>query len=82
MLQAVLSGSGIGLADRSLLADDLARGELIAPFGIDIPTGWNSYLVWSEDREEVEAASLFREWLLAAAAPGALDPSPEDPGFA
>lgn len=69
VLQAVLSGLGIGLADRSLLEPELQRGELIAPFDIEIPTGWSSYLVWSKDREEPEAAALFRKWLLNAAVP-------------
>jgi LysR family glycine cleavage system transcriptional activator len=79
-IQAALAGQGVALARLALIADMLARGELIEAFGaqarIDTPFGY-WLLRWPSRRERPELQA-FENWLLAQAADTrrALEPTP------
>jgi len=44
-IEAALAGDGVALARRSLVADDLARGRLVAPLQETVPSGLSYWLV-------------------------------------
>jgi LysR family glycine cleavage system transcriptional activator len=60
LIEAILSGHGIGLARHSLISDELKTGRLIAPFGAPQPTASRYHLLTSPDRRRLpEIASLL-----------------------
>jgi LysR family glycine cleavage system transcriptional activator len=68
-IQAALAGQGVALARLSLVAESMANGDLIEPFG---PAGrqWSALCYWlvplgGSTRPEVAA---FSQWVLAQAA--------------
>lgn len=68
-IQAALSGQGIALARWALVADPLARGDLVEPFG---PAGrarspFAYWLVRWPGRRERPELQAFEAWLLAQA---------------
>ena len=67
-LQAAVAGQGIALASSALLADDLATGRLVRPFGDLAVPGPNRFsVVCPEATAEREKIAMFREWALAEA---------------
>ncbi len=63
-LQAAIDGAGFVLGWRSLAADDVAAGRLIAPFGQVLPLGSAFYLVYPQAHAARPRVRAFREWLL------------------
>lgn len=60
LIEAILSGHGIGLARHSLTSEELKNGRLIAPFGSPQPTASRYHLLTSPDRRRLpEVASLL-----------------------
>ncbi|WCK79127.1 LysR substrate-binding domain-containing protein [Agrobacterium fabrum] len=60
LIEAILSGHGIGLARHSLISDELKSGRLIAAFGTPQPTASLYHLLTSPDRRRLpEIASLL-----------------------
>lgn len=74
LIEATLAGQGISLVRRSLVADELANGRLLMPFGSPQPTPSRYHLVTSpERRRQPEIAFLLallrgRETAIGAAA--------------
>jgi LysR family glycine cleavage system transcriptional activator len=69
-LEAALAGDGIALARRSLVADDLARGRLIAPCKGTVPSGLAYWFVSATDpanRPAIRALKSFLAQQLTAA---------------
>jgi LysR family transcriptional regulator, glycine cleavage system transcriptional activator len=70
-LQAAAAGQGVALASSALIADDLATGRLVRPFGRLAVRGPYGFFIVSPlaaaDRGKIVA---FREWALAEAAIG------------
>lgn len=67
-IDAAVDGLGVALGVKPLVAQDIAAGDLVAPFDIEVESGFAYYLVCDEaiaDRPQVEA---FRTWLLREAA--------------
>ena len=62
-LEAALAGDGVALARRSLVADDLARGRLVAPFRSGVPSGLAYWFVSAYDPESRPAIARLREFL-------------------
>jgi LysR family transcriptional regulator, glycine cleavage system transcriptional activator len=62
-LEAALAGDGIALARRTLVADDLARGRLVAPFRLAVPSGLAYWLVSVREPEQLPAIALLRTFL-------------------
>ncbi|MFA0656184.1 LysR family transcriptional regulator [Vibrio sp. 10N.222.49.C12] len=59
--QAAVDGLGIALGSYPLVADDLERGNLIAPFGF-VPSG-HQYILLTQDSNHEEPESPFVVWL-------------------
>ena len=60
LIEAILSGHGIGLTRHSLISEELKSGRLIAPFGTPQPTASRYHLLTSPDRRRLpEVASLL-----------------------
>lgn len=62
-IQAAVAGQGVILLNRVLVADALARGVLVAPFGpeLDVP-GWT--LLRHQDRRASAAQQAVWDWLV------------------
>lgn len=56
-------GQGIALMSKALIADELARGRLVQPFGPDLHAK-PFYLVYPEERLREPAIAAVREWVL------------------
>jgi len=64
-LEAAMSGLGVVVANRILVAPHLEAGRLAVPFDVDLPSTRGYYLVYPEDRANQPKVVAFREWLLA-----------------
>lgn len=62
-LEAALAGDGVALARRSLVADDLRRGRLIAPFRQSVPSGLAYWFVSAFDPGDRPAIGRLRTFL-------------------
>lgn len=64
MLEAALAGLGVAIAPRQLVADDLASGRLLAPWGfVETPA---RLALWVPRRRLDRRAQALAEWLRAA----------------
>jgi len=66
-IEAALLGHGLALALDTLVADDLAAGTLIAPFGLSLPVPQTYALVSPPEHATRPALRAFRSWLLGHA---------------
>jgi len=64
VIQAALSGLGIGLVPRILVLQELAEGSLQIPCGRPVAVDQGHYLCYRADRIGLPAFSAFREWIL------------------
>lgn len=62
-IQAAIAGQGVALGRRVLVADDLAHGHLVRPFGPDCPTEGSWYFVTTPEAGERPAIAAFLAWL-------------------
>ncbi len=67
MLDAVENHQGFALGRTPLVADDINRGLLVAPFDIKIKGLMSYYLVYPENTEGDQKLQMIRQWLLAEA---------------
>ncbi|TVP89273.1 MAG: LysR family transcriptional regulator [Pseudomonadaceae bacterium] len=68
LLEAALSGLGVAIAPQLLVADDLAAGRLLAPWGF---VSTENYLsLWVPARQPQAAARELAEWLKEALCAG------------
>jgi LysR family glycine cleavage system transcriptional activator len=65
-VQAATAGKGIVLVRRSLAADELASGRLVAPLVQGLSKGTAYYLVYLPENMVQPAVRAFRAWLLEA----------------
>jgi LysR family glycine cleavage system transcriptional activator len=61
-IQAVIAGQGVGLLDPMLIADELASGALIQPFGPVLP-GYRCFLVYPEPAAESDKIAAVHSWI-------------------
>jgi len=61
-IQAAIAGQGVALLDLMLIADELASGALVQPFGPVLP-GYRCFLVYPEAATESERIAAARSWL-------------------
>jgi LysR family glycine cleavage system transcriptional activator len=62
-LEAVIAGQGVMLAWQLLVADALADGRLVAPFGISARSGLGYYLVSAQGRRPSPKVLAFKRWI-------------------
>jgi len=67
VVQAVIEGGAVGLADLDMIAADLAQGRLVRLFdvGVSMAPTYAYHLVYPEGSGEDARVVAFREWLLA-----------------
>ncbi len=79
-LQAAAAGQGVALASSAFLADDLATGRLVKPFG-DLAVGgpYAFFIVCPEATADREKVAVFRDWAIGRSGTGRLTPrAPRD----
>lgn len=68
-ISAAIGGQGVALMSRPLIADELAEGRLVQPFGPELE-GKPFYLVYPENRRDDPVIMAIRDWVLQV--PGGL----------
>ncbi|TCT01511.1 LysR substrate-binding domain-containing protein [Aquabacter spiritensis] len=68
VIGAAVAGLGIGIIRRTLIAEDLAKGRLVAPFSlcVGIPGGW--HLLHPPENGRRPEVRRFKDWIIAEAA--------------
>lgn len=61
-IQAALAGQGLALLSSKLIADELASGALLQPFGPVLP-GYRCYLVYPEEAASSQEIAAVRDWI-------------------
>ncbi|CAN5695828.1 transcriptional regulator GcvA [soil metagenome] len=64
LVRAALDGQGIALGRHTIVQNDLASGQLLRLFAIDLPCPSSYYLVYPARALEKPQVRAFREWLL------------------
>ncbi|WP_138379559.1 transcriptional regulator GcvA [Luteithermobacter gelatinilyticus] len=64
VIQAAINGEGVALGRGALVADALARGDLVAPFGVKIPCSYSYYVVSNKNASDQPKIRAFAHWLL------------------
>jgi LysR family glycine cleavage system transcriptional activator len=67
-VSAAVGGMGVALVNRSLVAQELAAGTLVAPFPHDLESELAFYLVYPARRAGEPGIAAFRDWLLGQVA--------------
>ena len=65
-VQAAIDGMGVAMGRTSYVQDDIAKGRLVVPFRIALPSNAGFYLVSPDGRRESAKLAAFRQWLIAA----------------
>jgi LysR family glycine cleavage system transcriptional activator len=71
-VQAAMEGLGVALGRTHLVEADILAGRLFAPFDMVLPQDAGYYVVTPEATADTPKITLFREWLMQSATPGAL----------
>lgn len=66
-LEAAIAGQGLALTSRFLVEDDIARGRLVALFGIELPAEAGFYVLSPKRPRHPEQSATVRRWLTGAA---------------
>lgn len=69
VVQAVIEGGAVGLADLAMIASDLAQGRLVRPFdiGVSVAGEYAYHLVCPESSGQDPRVLAFRAWMLGEA---------------
>jgi LysR family transcriptional regulator, glycine cleavage system transcriptional activator len=70
LMTAVLAGQGAGLLPAAIVASELAEGRLVRLADLVLIDDFAYYLVYPEASRGRAKIAAFREWIVAAAAPG------------
>ena len=65
-VQAAIDGLGVAMGRTSYVQDDIAKGRLVVPFKITLPTDAGFYLVSPAGRSDPPKLSAFRQWVIAS----------------
>ena len=63
VLQAAINGEGVALGRGALVADALAKGTLVEPFGDRMPSSFSYYLVSTKNTSDQYKIRVFKNWL-------------------
>ncbi|MGJ5175754.1 transcriptional regulator GcvA [Bradyrhizobium oligotrophicum] len=75
-IQAAIDGVGVALGRTAYVQDDIAKGRLVAPFEMVLPSDAGFYLVTPEGRTDPPKLKAFRLWLKSAAQQKGASPNP------
>lgn len=73
--EAAASGLGVAMGRSNLVADAIAAGRLVAPFGVELPADVAYYLVCPPESAGLAKVVAFRDWLLAEVGKAAAGPA-------
>ncbi|KRA00050.1 LysR family transcriptional regulator [Mesorhizobium sp. Root157] len=62
---AALHGNGVALGDTVTASDLLARGQLVAPFGLSVPAVDDFYVICRNEMRSAPIVQVFIDWLFA-----------------
>lgn len=62
-IEAAVHGHGAAIGDSVTSADLLARGQLIAPFGMSVPAAGAFYIACHSDLRQLPVVNAFIDWL-------------------
>ncbi|PYB77768.1 LysR substrate-binding domain-containing protein [Rhizobium wuzhouense] len=62
-LDAAIAGKGVMLAWQTLASHQLQHGQLVAPFGPAVKTGFGHYFVVPENAKRSDKVDKFKRWL-------------------
>lgn len=62
---AALHGHGVALGDTVTASDLLARGQLVAPFGLSVPAVDDFYVICRNEMRSAPIVQVFIDWLFA-----------------
>lgn len=62
---AALHGLGVALGDTLTVSDLLARGQLVAPFGLSVPAGDDFYVICRNEMRLAPIVQVFIDWLFS-----------------
>ncbi|MGJ5068788.1 transcriptional regulator GcvA [Bradyrhizobium oligotrophicum] len=65
-VQAAIDGLGVAIGRTAYVQDDIAKGRLVVPFKITLPSDAGFYLVTPEGRTDPPKLKAFRQWLKGA----------------
>ncbi|WP_315722186.1 MULTISPECIES: transcriptional regulator GcvA [unclassified Bradyrhizobium] len=66
-VQAAIDGLGVAIGRTAYVQDDIAKGRLVVPFKMALPSDAGFYLVMPEGRTDPPKLKAFRQWLKGAA---------------
>ena len=61
---AAIHGDGVALGRGAIVLDAIARGDLIRPFSLSLPSTFASYAVCTHGSADDPVVSAFRDWLV------------------
>jgi len=62
-LDAAIAGQGVMLAWQTIASHQLQHGQLVAPFGPAVKTGFGHYFVTAENARRSDKVEKFKRWL-------------------
>ncbi|WP_315775541.1 MULTISPECIES: transcriptional regulator GcvA [unclassified Bradyrhizobium] len=62
-VQAAIDGLGVAIGRTAYVQDDIAKGRLVVPFKMALPSDAGFYLVTPEGRTDPPKLKAFRQWL-------------------
>jgi len=65
VIRAAVAGLGVAVLPRMFVDDELASGQLVAPFGPPVLSHRAYYLAYAERKADLPKVIAFRDWLLA-----------------
>lgn len=72
-IEAAIQGQGVAIAPAHAVEADIVSGRLIAPFSVSVSSGRRYHLAWPKAKGRLQKVQLFRDFILATAAPGRLE---------
>lgn len=72
VIQAAIDGQGVALGRSTIAHDALARGALVKPFDLSLPSEYAFYVVCPEHTADRPKITAFRDWVVAEAEKDAL----------
>ena len=79
-VQAAIDGLGIAIGRTAFVETDIAKGRLVVPFGIALPSDIGFYLVSPPATANTPKIAAFRKWLVASAQRTVYSPTLGDRG--
>lgn len=66
-LQAAIDGLGVAIGHTAHVGDDIAKGRLVAPFEVTLPSDAGYYFVTPQGKTDPPKIKAFRDWLVTSA---------------